>query len=36
MVLGKHIEQIKAFSHAHPKVKIVAGHTYMNIERKKK
>ena len=35
LVLGKHIQRIRAFSQAHQEVKIVSGHTYVKIDRKK-
>lgn len=35
LVLGKHIQRIRRFSQTHPEVKIVAGHTYVKIDRKK-
>ncbi len=36
IMLGKHIQRIQAFSLTHPEVKIVAGHTFVKIDRKKK
>jgi glyoxylase-like metal-dependent hydrolase (beta-lactamase superfamily II) len=35
IVLGKHVQRIKTFSQAHPEVKIVAGHTYRKLDKKK-